>query len=191
MIFRKLFVPLHPLICFQAMEYIIPLNGWAAGEREFRWPVETEFFQKFGNTEILDAALEVHVKAVKSGHYIGVDLDIQGHVTVPCDRCLEDLRLPVEAHPSFSVKFGEEVASEEQMREGTREILFLSATDADLDLGQVIYDYVCLALPMQRVHAEGECNPDTVRFLGHEPENEEAGDTNSPFAALKGLFDEK
>ena len=44
---------------------------------------------------------------------------------------------------------------------------------------------------MQRVHAEGECNPDTVRFLGHEPVNEEAGETNSPFAALKGLFDGK
>ena len=191
MIFRKLFVPLQPLICFQAMDYVISLNGWAAGEREFRWPVETEFFQKFGNTEILDAVLEVHARAVKSGHYIGIDLDIQGSVTVPCDRCLEDLKLPVEAHPSFSVKFGEEASSEEEMREGTREIIFLSASDADLDLRQVIYDYVCLALPMQRVHAEGECNPDTVRFLGHEPENEEAGDTNSPFAALKGLFDEK
>ena len=112
-------------------------------------------------------------------------------MTVACDRCLEDLQLPVEAHPAFSVKFGEEASSEEEMREGSREILFLSASDAELDLSQAIYDYVCLSLPMQRVHAEGECNPDTVRFLGQEPVNEEAGDTNSPFAALKGLFDGK
>ena len=191
MIFGKLFVPLHPLICFQVLEYIIPLNGWAAGEREYRWQADHKFFQKFDNTEILDAVLEVQARAVKSGHYIGVDLDIRGTVTVACDRCLEDLQLPVEAHPAFSVKFGEEVSSEEEMREGSREILFLSASDTDLDLSQVIYDYVCLSLPMQRVHAEGECNPDTVRFLGHEPENEEAGETNSPFAALKGLFDGK
>ena len=173
------------------MDYVIPLNGWAAGERDFRWSVDTEFFQKFDNSEILDAALEARARAVKSGHYIGVDLDIEGHVTVPCDRCLEDLTLPVEAHPAFSVKFGEEAASEDQMQEGSREILFLSDSDADLDLCQVIYDYVCLALPMQRVHAEGECNPDTTRFLGHEPEDEEAGTENSPFAALKGLFNEK
>ena len=138
-----------------------------------------------------NAAVEVEARAVKSGHYIGVDLDIQGHVTVACDRCLEDLQLPVEAHPAFSVKFGEEASSEEEMREGSREILFLSASDAELDLSQAIYDYVCLSLPMQRVHAEGECNPDTVRFLGQEPVNEEAGETNSPFAALKGLFDGK
>ena len=191
MIFGKLFVPLQPLICFQAMDYVIPLNGWAAGEREYRWQADIKFFQKFDNTEILDAAVEVEARAVKSGHYIGVDLDIQGHVTVACDRCLEDLQLPVEAHPAFSVKFGEEASSEEEMREGSREILFLSASDAELDLSQAIYDYVCLSLPMQRVHAEGECNPDTVRFLGQESVNEEAGDTNSPFAALKGLFDGK
>ena len=125
------------------MEYVIPLNGWAAGEREYRWQAGNEFFQKFDNAEILDAAVEIEAMAVKSGHYIGVDLDIQGRVTVACDRCLEDLQLPVEAHPAFSVKFGEEeVSSEEEMREGSREILFLSASDSDLDLSQVIYDYV-------------------------------------------------
>ena len=173
------------------MEYVIPLNGWAAGEREYRWQAGIKFFQKFDNAEILDADVAIVAKAVKSGHYIGVDLDVQGSVTVPCDRCLEDLTLPVEAHPSFSVKFGVEAGSEEEMREGSREILLMDASDTDLDLSQAIYDYVCLSLPMQRVHAEGECNPDTVRFLGQEPENEEAGETNSPFAALKGLFDGK
>ena len=191
MIFGKFFVPLQPLICLQVMDYVIPLNGWAAGEREYRWQADHKFFQKYDNTEILDAAVEVEARAVKSGHYIGVDLDIRGSVTVACDRCLEDLQLPVEAHPAFSVKFGEQAALEEGMREGSREILVLSASDTDLDLSQAIYDYVCLSLPMQRVHAEGECNPDTVRFLGQEPENEEAGETNSPFAALKGLFDGK
>ena len=173
------------------MDYSIPLNGWAAGEREFRWHAGIKFFQKFDNTEILDAAVDVCAKAVKSGHYIGVDLDILGNVTVACDRCLEDLQLPVEAHPAFSVKFGGEGEPEEgEMREGSREILFLDEADAELDLSQVIYDYVCLSLPMQRVHPEGECNPETVKFLSREPEDEEAGSENSPFAALKGLFAE-
>jgi uncharacterized metal-binding protein YceD (DUF177 family) len=67
----------------------------------------------------------------------------------------------------------------------------VSVVDTELDLSQAIYDYVCLSLPMQRLHADGECNPDTVRFLGQERSDEEAGETNSPFAALKGLFDGK
>lgn len=84
------------------MDYIIPLNGWAAGERNYRWHAGNEFFQKFDNTEILDAAVDVDARAVKSGRYIGIDLDILGTVTVACDRCLEDLVLPVEAHHTRS-----------------------------------------------------------------------------------------
>ncbi|MBR6347156.1 MAG: DUF177 domain-containing protein [Bacteroidales bacterium] len=173
------------------MEYIIPLNGWAAGEREYRWQAGVKFFQKFDNAEILDAAVGIDARAVKSGHTISLDLDIRGSVTVACDRCLEDLTLPVEAHPAFRLEFGEAAAPEEETREGSREILYLDPSETEWDLSQVIYDYICLSLPLQRVHPEGECNPDTVRFLSQEPADEEAGDTNSPFAALKGLFDEK
>ncbi|MBO4466670.1 MAG: hypothetical protein J5745_01020, partial [Bacteroidales bacterium] len=96
---------------------------------------------------------------------------LTGFVTVPCDRCLEPLQVPVEEDPSE--EFKTELVKE------------------DWDLSQAVYDYICLALPMQRVHPEGECNPDTVRFLGQsERVNEEAA-PNSPFAALKGLFDSK
>ena len=48
------------------MDYIIPLNGWAAGEREYRWQADNKFFQKFDNTEILDAAVEVEGWSVPS-----------------------------------------------------------------------------------------------------------------------------
>ncbi|MBR1706718.1 MAG: DUF177 domain-containing protein [Bacteroidales bacterium] len=167
----------------------IPLNGWAAGLRTFRWHAGIEFFQQFDNAEILDADVDVDARVEKSGHYIGVDLEVRGSVTVACDRCLEDLTLPVEVRPSFSVKSGASVSSGGEGKEGEREILLLDEADADLDLGQVIYDYVCLSLPMQRVHPDGACNPDTVRFLSLGPGNEEAVE-NSPFAALKGLFDD-
>ena len=153
---------------------VIPLNGWAAGERLFRFQAGLEFFQAFDNTEILDAAVEVEVKAVKeAGHKVEAELHLSGTVTVPCDRCLEALVLPVEARP-------EEVFKPESPAE-------------DWDLSQAVYDYVCLSLPLQKVHPEGECNPDTVRFLGQgERANEEAGaSANSPFSALKGLFDKK
>ena len=170
--------------------YNIPLNGWAAGEREFRYHADTEFFQQFDNTEILDADVDVTAWVSKSGRRIDVDLSLNGRVTVPCDRCLEDVDLPVEISPRFSVRYGEAVPASEEAGEGEREVLLLDTSQADLDLSQVIYDYVCISLPIQRVHADGECNPDTVRFLCQEGMDEEAAE-NSPFSALKGLFDRK
>ena len=157
---------------------VISLNGWAAGERQFRFHAGLEFFQSFDNSEILDADVNVEVRVIKEGvRKVKADLHLGGTVTVPCTRCLEPLQLPVEA--------GEILDAEQE--EG------LLSADGELDLRQAVYDYTCLALPLQRVHPLEACNPDTIRFLGQqERENEEAEAlANSPFAALKGLFNGK
>ena len=91
-----------------------------------------------------------------------------GNTEIP--RCLEALALPVEAQPSEVLTPGEY---------------------PEWDLSQAVYDYVCLSLPIQRVHPEGECNPDTVRFLSQVERPDEEAAASSPFAALKGLFDSK
>ena len=166
----------------------------ASGRTDFRWHAGGQFFSGFENSEILDADLVVDVWAEKSGRYASVDLGIEGTVVVECDRCLGDLELPVSVHPSFSIKYGE--ASEEQSSatEGGREILILPETDADLDLTQIIYDYVCTSLPLSRIHPEGECDPETVKYLHSddmEDEEESAVQGESPFAALKDLLKEK
>ncbi len=168
--------------------FIIPLNGLAAGESRFSWHAGKEFFEAFGNAEILDADIDASVIVEKSGRYLGVDCEIDGTVKVECDRCMEELVMPVSTDVLLSVKFGDEESSEEH-QEGEREILFVPEGDAELDMSQVIYDYVCLSLPMQRHHAEGECNQDAVRHLmGGEPVAAEVSEANNPFAALKDLM---
>lgn len=174
--------------------FVIALNGLAAGKTQFRWHAEGQFFSGFENSEILDADIDIDVIVEKSGRYIGVDLDLEGTVTVECDRCLADLTIPVSASPRFSVKFGEESGNDKLTAEGEREIIFLPESDTDMDLSQVIYDYTCLSLPLSRVHAEGECDPETVKYLSTEVEaspSESEKDVESPFAALKSLLEEK
>ena len=134
----------------------------------------------------------VDVVVEKSGRYVGVDLDVEGSVVVACDRCLGDLTLPVSVHQPFSIKFG--VATEEasSASEGEREIVFLPESDTDLDMTQPIYDYVCISLPLSRVHPEGECDPGTVKYHHSEDVAEEpAAVADNPFAALKDLLKEK
>ena len=168
-------------------KFIIPLNGLASGENRFSWHAGKEFFETFENAEILDADLDVSVTVEKSGRYVGVDCEIDGSVTVACDRCMEDLRMPVGTDIMLSVKFGDEESSEDH-QEGEREIVFVPEGDAEMDLSQIIYDYVCLALPMQRHHEDGGCNPAAIRYLaGGEPVKAEE-DVNNPFAALKELM---
>lgn len=196
MIFQSFFLPLHPLICLRAMkdDFIIPLNGLKPGKTSFGWKVGAEFFRQFENKDIRAAEISVDAVVEKSGTYLGIDAVMKGVVTVPCDRCGDDVELSVNADIQLSVKFGSEPVAEEEIvvSEG-RETVYLPEDGADMDMSQTIYDFACLSLPMQKVHGEGGCNPDALRYLaGSEDAADNAGergDENNPFAVLKGLYD--
>ena len=115
----------------------------APGPNTFKWHAGAEFFESFGNTDILDADLDVMAYVKSHGLTADVLCDITGTVTVKCDRCLEDLLIDVET--SFEESYTPE--------------------GDELDLCQDVYDYACIALPLQRVHPEGECNQETIKFL--------------------------
>ncbi len=171
-------------------EFVIATGRLASGRTEFLLKAGKEFFQEFGNTDILSADITVDAVAEKNGRRIGLDLTISGTVTVPCDRCLEDLELEVSSAPRFLVKTAEEEAAGDGAEED-REVL-LADGSGSLDLSQAVYDYVILSLPMVRTHGEGGCSDAAIRYLAGEGSDEEASESvQSPFAALKGLFEGK
>lgn len=118
--------------------FVIPVKGLKDGSNHFDWHAGGEFFKTFETSEILDADLQIAVDALNLDSCIEIKCRIDGTVVVVCDRCLENLT--IEVHTSFE--------SEDQ-----------------LDLTQDIYDFVCISLPMQRVHPEGECNPEALKYL--------------------------
>ena len=123
--------------------FVVELKGLARGSSRQEWTAGREFFEQFGNSEILDADLEVKAEIHNHGATLDVNCEIEGSVTVACDRCLEDLVLPVET--SFEVSYTPELG--------------------ELDLSQDVYDYVCISLPLRRVHPDGECNGETTKYL--------------------------
>ena len=178
MIIEKKLLPLQP--------FVIPLNGLTQGGTDFDWRADGTFFGRFDNSEILSAELSIGVHVEKAPRYIGVDCSVKGTVKVVCDRCLEDLTLPVDTAFKLSVKFGEESGSADA---ADREIVMIPEGAAELDLSQFIYDYVCTSLPMHRVHPEGECNPEALKYLKVESSAEEpAHVAGNPFAALKDIL---
>ena len=124
-------------------DFKVPINRLKPGSNAFEWHVGGEFFGMFDNSEILDADLLAEVTIENDDYDISVSGRISGTVTVICDRCLERLTLPVET----------EFEDDE-----------FDDCDA-VDLSQDIYDFTCISLPLQRIHPEGECNEETVKFL--------------------------
>lgn len=169
---------------------VISLNGLRQGKSDFSRHLGVEFFDSFGSSEILDADVSARIYLEKAGGYIGLDVVLEGTVTVQCDRCLGDLILPVDRMVLLSVKFGSEPAEGAVGEENGREVLYLPEDGPDLDISQVVYDYVCLSVPIQHMHEPGECDPEVVKYLAGDSEETDENMVDSPFAALKGLFDE-
>lgn len=170
-------------------QFIIQLNGLDAPKSHFEWQIGKEFFNNFKNEDILDANLKINVMVEKSGDYLGIDCNIEGSLTVTCDRCLDDLIIPVDREVLLSVKFSEEPSELEELEEGEREIIFLDEDDTDLNLSQVVYDYSCLCIPLHKVHDDGECNPEIVKYLGTGiSTDEDVEKTDNPFASLKKII---
>ena len=90
---------------------------------------------------------------------IELDLSITGNVTVKCDRCLADLTVPVDIQVPFSVMFSSYAADADADGDGADEVILLDSDSADIDLSQIIYDYVSLSLPIKKVHPDGQCDP--------------------------------
>ena len=136
-----------------AKTYSIPYKGLKIGSHDFDFKVDRTLFEAYEASEITDGACDVHVVLERSETQLAFDVRIEGYVVVACDRCLEDCRIPVDYEGRLLVKFSDEV------REYDGEVLWLSPAETEVDLTQYIYESIVLALPYQRVHPDGECDP--------------------------------
>jgi Predicted metal-binding, possibly nucleic acid-binding protein len=171
-------------------EFIIPIKGLKIGKHNYNFQMDGSFFKELDNSQILDADLQADVELDKGSGWMNINSRVFGNVVVECDRCLDDLTLPVDFKCSMSVKFSKSLAGE-----GNDEFIIIDPTDGELDLRQFLYDYVCVNLPLQKVHKEGECNKEVMAKLNElnsaVVEEQEEDTSNSPFGALKEMLKDK
>ncbi|MDR0725556.1 MAG: DUF177 domain-containing protein [Prevotellaceae bacterium] len=154
----------------------------------FEFEVDTEFFSDFQNPEIIEGSATIFLDVEKLSHYMNVVLTFSGVLTVSCDRCLENLDIAVEGENLLSVRF--EAAPEEPEDESpVEDIMYANAEDDDIDLTLYVYESICLALPIQRVHGNDEngkslCNPEMLKYIVNSPATEK----ESPFKVLKNMI---
>ncbi|HIZ86749.1 MAG TPA: DUF177 domain-containing protein [Candidatus Coprenecus pullistercoris] len=135
----------------------IEIRGLSYGEHPFNFKVDGSFFEAYESDTVSDADLDVTAVVLKERGRMALNLSIVGNVIVKCDRCLADLTVPVDIKAPFSVMFSQ--YAEEDSGEGAEDVILLDSGSADIDLSQIIYDYVNLSLPIKKVHPDGQCDP--------------------------------
>ena len=144
--------------------FAIPIGGLKEGRYSYDFEISNEFFDKFEESEIKEGSLNAVVEADKLTTHINLLVRIEGNVNVSCDRCLGEFRQPVSCENRLLVKFGRVSDNSDP------DIITLPADEAELDLRQFFYEYIILALPIQRVHpanksGKSACDPEMLEKL--------------------------
>ncbi len=141
---------------------VIPYKNLSVGDHDFEFEVGKGFFEKFENSPVGSGTAKVIVAAHKGASSMKLQVRIEARAEVLCDRCLEPLTIPVNYEGSLEVH-----QDDAQAGEYDGETLWVSSREEGVDLTQYVYESVCIALPLQRVHgvdANGVslCDPDML-----------------------------
>ena len=165
--------------------FSIPVTGLRNGLHEFDFQIGPEFFQSFPDSPIREGDVQVHLKFDKSSELYVMDFDIGGKVRTTCDRCLEEFDLPIRDAQNLLVKFDEKEWED-------ADVVYILKGTQKLNVARYIYEFINLAVPITKSHDDaGErCNPEMLKFLEQQNEEETPPSANPVWDALKGFNQE-
>lgn len=164
--------------------YRIDLRNLEEGLHKWVYDLDEKFFKMVSEEEVRDGRVHVEMELKRCAMVFDLHFTMNGMVVVSCDRCLDDMTQEIETKTSLIVKMGQAEGTEEE------DILTVSESEGGIDLAWYLYESIVLALPMQRRHAEGDCNNEMLHILeahsAHHSNEETGGDPR--WDALKGLI---
>lgn len=148
--------------------YTIDLLNMRADAATFHYVLDDAFFRAAESHLLRGGQVEANLTVKKTGGAFRFDFHLAGTVTVTCDRCLEDMLLPVEAECGMTVRLGEEYVDD-------GDIVTVPHEEGRINIAWNLYEFVALEVPIQHVHEDGQCNEEMLNRL-HEHLAHEGGD---------------
>ncbi len=164
----------------------IDLKGLAGDNGTFCFSVGDDYFNALDAQEVKGGDVDVRVEVHRTANrYYNLDFHISGTVTVQCDRCLDDMRQPVEGEGHIVAKLGEEHSEED-------DLITIAEDDGTLDATWVVYEFIALSVPVRHVHAPGKCNREMTKLLeehseARSPEGENSKPMDPRWSGLEEL----
>jgi len=126
--------------------YSVNIIGLSNKVHNFEYDIADEFFRHYGTNIVSQGRFHVDVALNKHETFIEADFKIKGTATLTCDRSLEPFEYPIWTTRKMLFKYGE---TDEEV---TDEIVVINRETATLELGQYIYEFIALAVPMKKLH---------------------------------------
>jgi uncharacterized metal-binding protein YceD (DUF177 family) len=137
-----------------AREYSVNIVGLTNTVHRFTFEVRNDFFEHYGTDLVSEGSLKSEVTLDKHETFIEAAFDIRGTVKLICDRSLDPFDQPIEVKKKLVFKYGD---ADQELSD---EIIMIHRDSERLDLGQYMFEFIALVVPMKKLHPrfQGEEN---------------------------------
>jgi len=157
--------------------FSIPFIGLKVGLHQLKFEVDNAFFAEYENSLIKKGALTVTLDMDKRSHMTVLDFSLEGTVVTDCDRCMEDINLPIDGEYILHAKH-----SEVDM-EDTDEVIYIHPKLPRLNVAQYIYEYIHLSIPMIKTcesDPDANCNEEILSRFEEEADDDSGEEKSNP-----------
>ncbi|UBM58513.1 DUF177 domain-containing protein [Marinilongibacter aquaticus] len=173
-------------------QYEIKVQGLEDKRHTFDFEGGDEFFASFDQDIVEKGRFNVDLTLDKSTTMLQLNYRITGEVELICDRTLRDFAYPLDLEEVYVYKFGD------RYEEVAEDVSIVPFGVSEINVAQHILDYICLAIPMKRLHPDVEDDDDDFEeedfvedhleeIEEDEPESEEQQEVDPRWAALQAL----
>ncbi|MDB5282749.1 MAG: hypothetical protein JWO06_1824 [Bacteroidota bacterium] len=168
-------------------EFEIPYVGLKVGIHKFDYEIGGSFFKFFEDSLIQDCKAHVRLEFEKKETFFVLNFFVDGSVMTECDRCLIPFNKAIFGDFTCYIKFAEEPSNISD----DDEVIFISRDETIIDVAHLIYEYINLCLPMQKLGCEKpgqepQCNKEVLKYIAGQGEVKKS-EEDPRWAALKNL----
>ena len=163
--------------------YRVNILGLSLSIHHFEYDFGGEFFKKYGSGLVSEGAFKVDVALDKRETFLDTTFKINGSVRLVCDRSLDEFDYPIDASYKIIFKYGDED------KEISEDVVMIHHGTESLELGQYIYEFIALAIPMKKLHPrfEGESGEEEGGIVYTSETDEKKEETDPRWEMLKKL----
>ncbi|MBS1488618.1 MAG: DUF177 domain-containing protein [Bacteroidetes bacterium] len=165
-----------------AKAFSINILGLSKGVHTFEFQLGESFFKEYGQETASQGHFAATVTLDKRETFIEADFKINGSIHLTCDRSLDEFDYPISLRRKIVFKYGE------VYQEISDEIIVIPGSQAQLELGQLMYEFISLEIPMKKLHPRYNDNDrEDEMVYSSQPADDKNRPTDPRWEVLKKL----
>ncbi len=158
-------------------EFEIAWQGLKPGPHTYVYDIDDRFMKEREVSEdFTNWNARITLVFDKHENFFMLKFDVDGKVTVPCDRCGDNFELRLWDEFNLVIKLTG--GDEGEKPEDEDDVVFIPRSETVIDISNWLYEFLMLSVPLQHIHADKEdgspgCNEEALKLLDSLADSEE------------------